>query len=158
MDKNEIEALRQSATEDYLNKKKKLDDDLKEKLDAINVVAGLLDIGNLKPIRTKFPSNILIKKNLPSSDPKPGVNISEEVRKAIDVLEGDFSIRDIREVVKGVDPNITISRNASHGVLTDYVDKGKLEVVELGKGRMPTTYRKKETKQEDSNEDNNKTN
>lgn len=142
MNKAEMEALKNGVRQDYDLRIKQLEDERDQKLAAIDLVAEMFEKGpTVQAPRASVPQ-----------ETKPQVNVSQLVRDAINSLDGEFSIKNVRDYVGCVDPSIVISRNVSHSVFSEHLENEIIEVVKPGKGRMPTTYRKTKKQEEDQHE------
>ena len=134
MNKREILALRDSVKSEYKAKIKKLEEELNEKLKAIDIVAKIASVDYPNILNRKLTA---ITRNRRST-------ISEMVREAIMELDDIFSLHDIRNHIIRKNPNIEISRNVSHSVLSQLKASGQIEMVEEGKGTIPAKYKKTE--------------
>ncbi len=65
------------------------------------------------------------------------------VRQAVSEKHGIFNLREIEEAMKRRNSGMTIRRASLSSTLMRLVEDGDLEVVEKGKGRMPSTYKQK---------------
>lgn len=133
MDANEIKALKDRVNTEYDFNISKLEEERKKALEAIDIVASLM----ADPTPTVFRRRQL--KLIDVED----ISTSDAVREAIEELDGNFSVHDIRRNIQKKYPDIGfISRNVTHNILSNLKETGKIELIEEGKGRIPSVYRK----------------
>ena len=123
-------ALRQKAAIDAANR------EYRDALHAINKVQKMLGKNG-----DALPS--------PQETPEwPGIRGA--VNKSLPAMPGDFTINDVKAFVDLNFPGSAVSRDAIGGELWRLAKEGKIEVVEKGAGRRPSTYRVKAMQQKGS--------
>jgi hypothetical protein len=135
MDKNEFDKLRDTVKAEYADKIKLLEDELQQKLEAIDTVAGMAGVyGERKSPR--------IVKKTPSETKGSGIVISEVIRETIDTLGDRYTLPEINNKMKEKHPEIEASKGLTHIVVSRLVKAGKASVAEKGDSKNPTVYQK----------------
>jgi hypothetical protein len=113
---------------EYRRLKKKIEDEYRDKLKALDMV-----------YRMAAPSNSHDNGN--DARQSKGV-VRQAVLKSLQSISGDFSAREVENQIKIDDPTATYNR-ASISSTLKRMENHSIVVVLQGKGKRPTSYRKK---------------
>jgi len=72
----------------------------------------------------------------------PKGELTSGVQEIVKMLDSDFSVENVAEKLKISKPNLSIKRPSISTVLKRLVDEGQIQIVEVGKGRRATIYKR----------------
>ncbi len=143
-----ISEIEKALRAEFEEKKRKLDAELKKRLEALRVVAGRPPAGAYV-IVTRDAAKMTISDHEKFSTSNghrvaglQEISMKKATTEALNQVSGNFSVRDLVPIIQGIYPGMEVTTGLLANPMWLLKKAGKIELVSKGIGREPNVYKK----------------